>query len=295
MPEFETATVAMFDGGEYPIVGYIAYAAARLITADAIELSWYPNIHDRFHEVKVILPKPEFVTCVSCYDYDLKPYVFVHDAWLNQLYMRSYTAFLLIDAIGVKNELRAGRLQHARLIDLREAIDELAESYPELAFVSFADSLLAKGNWRVGHVGSGVNYTYQPEMLVRLVPKIAKIYREVLGLEVYAVLTQGANEYYEDEPSHVSKSGNHLSLNSLGLPFAQLLAIDLAARKAIRTKIHSPHELYIDEDFYHSLRFVFAFEKNDKPSAQFRDPMTGRWSSYYYSSCQEILNNLASS
>jgi hypothetical protein len=294
MPEFEKATVAMFDGGEYPIVGYVAYAAARRVTAHAMELSWYPNISDRFHEVKVILPRSEFVTCVGCDDYDLKPYVFVHDAWLNQLYIRAYSVFLLIDAIGVKKEIRAGRLRRPHLIKLRDAIDKLAEGYPELAFVSFADSLLIKGNWRVGHVGSGVTYSYEPETFVRIVPKVAEIYRDVLNLDVYAVFTQGANEYYEDAPSHVSTSGNHLSLNSLGLPFAQLLAIDSAAREAIRAKVHGPHELYMDEDFYHSLSFVFKFNKNEKPHAHYRDPMSEQWSVYYYSSCQAIMDNLVS-
>lgn len=294
MHEFEKSTINMFNGGEHPIVGYVAYAAARQISADAIELSWYPDANVRFHEVKVILPKDEFITCVECSDYDLKPYVFVCDEWLNHLYMRVYSVFLLIDAIGVKNELRTGSLQHEDLIKLRCAIDDLAGDYQELVFVSFADSLLIKGNWRVGHVESEVTYSYEPETFVRIVPQVEKIYRDVLGLKIYAVLTQSVNEYYEDPPCHISQNGNHLSLNSLGLPFAQLLSIDSAARDAIRTETHKPYELYMDADFYHSLRFNFEFEKNEKPCAQYRNPMTDDSSVYFYSSIQTILNNLQS-
>lgn len=284
----------MFDGGEYPNVGYVAFAAAQSISINTIELSWFPNVNDRFHEVKIILPKAEFITCVECFDYDLKPYVFVSNSWLNQLYMRVNSVFLLIDAIGVKNKILSGKLQHEDLAKLRSAIDGLAEDYQELAFVSFADSLLIKGNWRVVHVESEVTYSYEPEVFVRIVPQVEEIYRDILGLRIYAVLTQGINEYYEDSPCHISSSGNHLSLNSLGLPFAQLLSIDSAVRDAIRSKIHEPHDLYMDADFYHSLQFSFEFEKNEKPQAQYQNPMTNDTSFYFYNSSQTILNNLRS-
>jgi len=103
-----------------------------------------------------------------------------------------------------------------------------------VSFISFADSLLLKSNWTVGHYESTVKYTYSPEVFFGLFDELRVLYREELGLEIYAVLTQGSNEYYDDDVTHISASGNHISLNSLGLPFAQLLAIDDAARTAIR-------------------------------------------------------------
>lgn len=294
MHEFEQVTAAMFDGGEHKIVGYISYACIRNVLSDAMELSWYPNVHDRFHEVSIVLPKHEFVKCVSCYEYDIKPHIFVHDAWLNKLYLRANSTFVMTDAIGVKDEIRSGRLQRKKLIQLRDSIDALAERYPSLAFVSFADSLLIKGNWSVGNVDSDVTYSYAPEIFIRIISELQKIYLEVLGLKIYAVVTQGANEYYEDSPSHISGSGNHLSLNSLGLPFAQLQAIEQSARTAIKNKIHAPQELYMDEHFYRSLKFEYSFRKNDKPRAHYRNPMTGGGSTYFYGSCQDILSNLTS-
>ena len=77
LDQYETAMVALFNGSEYDNVGYISYAAIRRIEEFALELSWYPNIYDRFHEVTVRLPRDQFITCVDCWQYDEKPHVFV--------------------------------------------------------------------------------------------------------------------------------------------------------------------------------------------------------------------------
>jgi hypothetical protein len=110
----------------------------------------------------------------------------------------------------------------------------LAVNNPGVCFVTFADSLLLKSNWSVGTFDSDVEYTYEPEALVNLFPQMSKIYDEVLGLKIYAVITQGVNEYYDESLIYVSPSANHVCLNSIGLPFAQLLAIDDAVRIALR-------------------------------------------------------------
>src|SRR5680860_1108794 len=94
----------------------------------------------------------------------------------------------------------------------------LADKYPEISFISFADSLLLKSNWRVGYVDRGVKDTYEPEKIINLIRELGDIYREVLAMEIYAVLTQGSNEYYDDDLLHTSPLGNHVCLNSLGLP-----------------------------------------------------------------------------
>ncbi len=114
-----------------------------------------------------------------------------------------------------------------------------------MCFVSFADSLLIKGNWTVGHFRSDVSYTYSPEVFVHIFKELQAVYREVLGLDVYAILTQGTNEYYEDSLVHISSGKNHVSLNSLGVPFAQLMAIDTSVRTAIKAKEHGRFELYL--------------------------------------------------
>ena len=150
IPEWESAYLDLFEGKDFPNVGYISYAAVRSATTDALEISWYPNIFDRFHEVTVVLPRDEFVACIDVYDYDEKPHIFVKGEWLTALHLRPYSAFALIDAIGVKNALTTGQLSGRKLITLRERIDEIADATPGVAFVSFADSLLLKANWFVG-------------------------------------------------------------------------------------------------------------------------------------------------
>ena len=294
MPEWEAAYLELFSGKELENVGYISYAAVRKATPESLEISWYPNINDRFHEVSVVLPREAFVTCVDVYDYDEKPHIFVKTDWLEQLYRRPYSAFALIDAIGVKGAITAGRLSGQRLVALRSRIDAIADANPGIAFISFADSLLLKANWFVGSFDSGIHYSYEPESIVRLIPSISAVYKEELGMDIYAILTQGVNEYADVSLTHRSPKGSHISLNSLGLPFAQLLSIDEAARSAIRSKRHGPHELYVDDLCFHSLHFKYGFNKNAQPSSQYSAPMSSTPRRYYLTSAAIILSNLNS-
>lgn len=292
LPEWEGAYLKFFDGEEYQNVGYISYAAVRSATAKALEISWYPNIFDRFHEVTVVLPRDAFVACIDVYDYDEKPHIFVKSEWLTALHLRPYSAFALIDAIGVKQALTQGRLSGTKLIELRDRIDQIADATPGVAFVSFADSLLLKANWFVGQYDSEVSYSYEPETLIRLLPQVASAYREILGMSVYATIAQGVNEYADPSLLHRSIAGAHISLNSLGLPFAQLLSIDEAARDAIRSGAHDPYEIYADELFFHSLRFNYGFDKHAQPSAPYPVPLSSSPGKYYCTSANTILTNL---
>ena len=54
--------------------------------------------------------------------------------------------------------------------------------------------------------------TYDPEKIIRLLPEIRDAYRNTIEMEIYAVIAQGINEYYDDKLLHIS--GNHVSLNS---------------------------------------------------------------------------------
>jgi hypothetical protein len=290
--EWEAAYLDLFDGKDFRNVGYISYAAVRSATKNALEVSWYPNIFDRFHEVSVVLPRGAFVRCIDVYDYDEKPHIFVKGEWLKKLHLKPYSTFALIDAIGVKQALVEGRLTGEKLIELRDGLDRLAGANPGLAFVSFADSLLVKANWFVGQYDSEISYSYEPEVLIRLFPKVAAVYDKVLGMSVYATITQGFNEYADTALIHQSSKGMHVSLNSLGLPFAQLLAIDEAARTAIRLKRHDSFELYADDMFFHSLRFKFGFDKHAQPSGTYSAPMSSSPRKYYCASAKTILDNL---
>jgi len=293
LQEYEASILDVFAGKGGDPIGYISHSAANKVNEHSLDLSWYPDISSRFHEVAISLPRNQFITCVGCWRYDEKPHIFVKSGWLEQLYLRVYSVFCMVDAIGVKSVLQNGTLSREKLILLREAIDRLAESHSEVCFVSFADSLLIKGNWTVGHFRSDVSYTYNPEVFVHIFKELQAVYREVLGLDVYAILTQGTNEYYEDSLVHISSGKNHISLNSLGVPFAQLMAIHTSVRTAIKGKEHGPFELYFDEHFYNSIRFRLEFNKQAWPKYIYSAPMMEVVSHYCCAQLQEVLENFS--
>jgi hypothetical protein len=295
MADYEHMLLKGLAGGEWDNPGFISYAAVRRVTADGLELSWYPNTHDRFHEMRIVLPRSSFITCVGCRSYDEKPHIFVKSEWLTDLHLRTNSVFAMVDAIGVKKALTAGAISTAQLDYLRDRIDHIALRNPDIAFVSFADSLLLKTNWSVGQWDSHVKYTYEPERIIHVLPEIAAAYKDALGLSVYAIVTQGRNEFYRDELMHVSSAGNHISLNSLGLPFAQLQAIEHAARAAIRGGDHGPAELYMDDHFFHSLKWQDGFEKHKEPVHAYLAPMADHPCEYVLSSFRRVIDHLRAS
>lgn len=292
--EYDKAYLGLLDGKDFEAIGYVSYVAVNQIFEKTLELSWYPNIHDRFHELPVTLPKRVVKTCVDCSDFDWIPTIFVESGWLESLYLKTFSAFCIVDAIGVKNALQNESLDRERLLALRDAVDGLAQMNPDIAFVSFGDSILAKMNWTVGSVDNDLSYTYMPERLVEIARNLCDLVKNTLELSAYAILSQGHNEFCSDELMHLSASTNHISRNSLGTPFAQILAIDDAARLAIRSEVHVPHELYIDSYFYHSLRFEAAFDKNSKPRNLFSSPMSAKEGTYFYTDFRTVFANLRS-
>lgn len=273
-------------------VGYVSPVAIRTVNSNSLDLSWYPNTFTRFHEVSITLPRDVFKVCVGCWQYDIKPYIFVDHDWLEHLHLREYSVFALIDAIGVKNALRDNALTKDKLIELREKIDRLAEIESDISFISFADSLILKTNWDVGYFHKGIKCSYKPEKILLVINELDRIYQEVLGLPIYAVLTQGSNEYYGEPLLHISKNQNHICLNSFGIPFAELLAIESAAKSAIKSGVHPPMQLYLDEQFYHSIQFKYEFKKNDKPKNSYSAIMKSSEPSYFYSSCDVLIENI---
>ena len=291
MQEYERAFLDFFNGGPDFNVGYISYAAVRRINDTSMDLSWYPDIFTRFHEVAVSLPRDQFITCVGCWQCDEKPHIFVKSAWLETLHLRTYSIFALVDANYFEDALRSGRVTRDKLINLRAEIDSVATMHSDVLFISFADSLLLKSNWTVGHFRSEIKYTYRPEDFLHIFRRLQKIYADIMGLGVHAVITQGSNAYYEDPLSHTSQSGNHVCLNSLGLPFAQLWAIGDAAKKHVGSKRHAFAELYMDEQYHHSLRLRYDFSDRRPEKHPYQCKMIGP-GNYYCGQCEQLLDNL---
>jgi hypothetical protein len=292
LPEYEKVMLSVFDGGDYQSVGYVSYAAARKINESSIELSWYTNMDERFHEVSITLPRDQFVSCVSSWRYDEKPHIFVKRLWLENIYLRSYSVFALIDAAYFTKALKRGDVTKDKLIKLRAELDDLSATHLDILFISFADSLLLKSNWSVGYFERGIKYSYKPEVFIDLASEINAIYMTTLGLGTYAVIAQGSNEYYDEPLSHFSESKNHISLNSLGIPFAQLMEIDQTAKKASKEGKHPQAELYMDRQYYNSLNFKYGFDKKAEACYIYESKMVGTPCRYYYSSISKILANL---
>lgn len=295
MGEFDEALLKMLKREEcnpYE-VGYVSPVAIRKINKNSLDLSWYPNTFTRFHEVSISLPRDKVKICVGCWQYDVKPYIFVDHKWLEQLHLREYSVFALIDAIGIKNAIRDNLLTKEKLLNLRDKLDLLAEEHEDISFISIADSLILKSNWAVGYFHKGIECSYKPEIFLNIIKELEGIYKEVLGLDIYAILTQGSNEYYEEPLLHISRTKNHICLNSLGVPFAELLAIENAVKVALRSGIHPPMQVYMDEQFYHSLQFKHEYEKNKKPKNSYVAIMKSLQPNYYYASCDVLIENLS--
>ena len=145
---------------------------------------------------------------------------------------------------------------------------------------------MLKTNWNVGGAGIGRTYDYEPERLLYLFRELRTVYREVLDLDIYGVFAQGSNEYYDDPLLHVA--GNHISLNSLGLPFAQIQAIEHAARTAIRAGKHGRFELYLDDSFFRSLRIA----REGILSSPYPPKMSTAAAEYFYAGCDDLLERV---
>ena len=68
----------------------------------------------------------------------------------------------------------------------------VAEEREDISFISFADSLNLKSNWAVGYFHKGIECSYKPEIFLTIIKELKKIYKDVLGLDIYAILTQGS-------------------------------------------------------------------------------------------------------
>lgn len=181
--EYEAMYLSIFAGGEFRSVGYVSFVAVRGVRENTLELSWYPNIFDRFHEVVVSLPRTKVRETVGSWQSDWKPTIFVESTWLDELYAKVFSVFGLIDAIDLRKAMDSQQLSRAKLLQLRGKIDDLAARHTDVAFISFGDSVLVKSNWTVGSIHNALTYTYRPETFVTVAREFQYIFLSSLGQE----------------------------------------------------------------------------------------------------------------
>lgn len=116
MLPYEEMMLRSFDGAEYEPLGFISWFAARSISKNAIELTWYVDIMNRLHEIAVTLPRNEFIDCVGCWSASERPRIFITDKSLNHIHLRNYSDFGLIDAIGLRRRIEDGSLNQELIL-----------------------------------------------------------------------------------------------------------------------------------------------------------------------------------
>lgn len=294
LDEFETELSTMAKGGNPHTVGYSSWARVKKLHGETAEIFYILDNLRRFHAVNVWLPKTEFIKCIECYNRGVKPRIFVSSRWLRGILKQHFSVYALIDAIGVKKAIQENRLSNEVLLSLRDRVDEIAEKYPHMCFISFADSLLIKRNWQTSFFVEKQKSTYEPETIFAIIQEVQSAYRDTLGLSVYAIVTQGSNGYDQEAPLHISNSQNHVCLNSLGVPFSELMNIENSVRRSIKSQDgHSKSELYLDRKFFSSLNFTVNGRENaNKGAYPYDEKLTSAESEYYLSSCEVILENL---
>ena len=242
------------------------WCAAQSISGESCDLNVCIDMTVRYHGAVRKLPRSKFVTCVHFWNYQKRPYLVVSQDWFDEIQQELYSLYALVDAIGVRKLMDSAEgLSAARIVALKARVDEIAAQHADHAFFSFADSVIIKTNWsaRAGEYTS----SYQPERFLDVVQEVRGAIKAALGLASYAVVTQGANHLQQPTPMELSPKGSHVFLGSLGMPFANLMEIDAAAREAIHEKSDSPKyhpatEFYLSESFAASLRL--KYEQRDR-------------------------------
>lgn len=294
MEEFENALIRRANDEPKDFKDRGIPVSVDFVEEDYIELAWYYNFYDRFHVLRIRLRRNDFVICVGCQAFDEIPHIFVKREWINELLLRTHALFGYIDAAGMKNAINTGRITRSKLIQIRDAIDVISSSHSNVLFMSFADSILMKSKWDISmrfEVAPGRS-VYSPEELILIASDIQRAYIEILGLNTYAIFTQGTNEFHGDDLFYSSSKGNHISLNSFGTPFAQIFDIEAKAKRSIRENAHVPAEIYMDEDFFNTLNFQNHNVKMSYPSIAYETKMMSRFRYYRFGNIASLISEI---
>lgn len=286
MHEYNSMVLDVLAGKDYRNLDVHFPAATRKINEQSIEISLVANFIDRHHQLNVFLPRNQFVNCVCCTKIDDKiPHVFVKSNWIEYIHSKTFCIFCLIDASDFKKLLKTTELSNTKSIKLRKAIDKLSQKYLNTAFISFADNVLIKKNWKLGDFQDDSKYRYNPEEIIYIIKDVRDIYKKVLNLGIYAICTQGFNVCFDDDLLHISASNRHVSLNSLGLPFEQLFSI----QNSLAPTKHGRAELYLDEQFFRSIKLNYSYNKQSKHRYKYTSKVANNPSYYLCFQIDDLL------
>jgi len=150
----------------------------------------------RFHTISKTLPNQFFRTAFKIFTSEKRPYIIVDQSWFNNLRNSIYSAYVLIDFVGIRNLLNQyGEFPSDKLNSIKAIVDKFCEQNKDLTFLTCADNIVIKSGWEF----DSNNSIYQPEKLVKIVHQLMLEMENETQIKSYAILTQGAN--YVDEKS----------------------------------------------------------------------------------------------
>jgi len=177
---------------------------------------------------------------------DGETYIVIKKKRYDSLWKKHSVSFAYIDLIGTKAIFKRSLDELIELFKkLQAKIDTFANTHPEIAILSFADSLIVKTTWCYH-----TKKKYNPETFLQNILQLRTILSQEIGVKPYIILAQGQNFIETKEIYHTNAKLNHFGMLSLGPPFASLFGIDNIV-KWLRDS--DKKSLYIEKMFYDSL------------------------------------------
>jgi hypothetical protein len=241
------------DDVEFPTC-YLDKMVIKSVAENYVIVDIFPNTHDRFHRFEKRIPRKVFDSCLYVYSYDKRPYFFIEDEWVDRFWNSKYSSYVFIDLIGFKKYMEQEvELDRELAEEINKKLDKFVSSRADISILSVSDSVILKKNW-----GIRDDYNdFTPEILIEDFLEIKKIFKEMIGLDSFAVFTQGFNEFSTEDNLRFSEDCRHVSMLTSGAPFVDLMDIEKVAVMNQKNGIHPPCDCYFHDDFFLSLNFKF--------------------------------------
>lgn len=205
----------------------------------------------RFHTISKILPTKFFRTAFKVFSSEKRPYIIVDQAWFFNLRNSIYSAYVLIDFVGIRNLLNEyGEFPSDTLNSIQSIVNKFCNQNKDLTFLTCADNIIIKSGWEFGTVNS----KYKPENLIVTVNQLMTEIKKETQISSYAIMTQGANYVDERNLTQSITPKNHFFMSSISAPFIEAFEIDFDIRKRIKNKEVEKMPFYIEQSFYISTK-----------------------------------------
>ena len=193
------------------------------------------------------LPIKFFKTAFKVYSAEKRPYIIVDHEWFQNLSRTLYSAYVLIDFVGIRKLLNEnGEFPSAKLNSIKLTVDKFCKENSDLTFLTCADNIIIKSGWAFDSNLS----KYQPEKLIKTVYQLMTQIKNDTEISSYAILTQGANYVDETNLTNGTTPKNHYFVSSISVPFIEAFEIDENVRKRIREREIEKKQFYIEQSFY---------------------------------------------